>query len=123
MKFSIYALFVCTFLVAPSAHAVNGKTVVQRCNHAYMQSVKGQSKVNDQDAAWCYGYITALIDTTKAYQSMINTAPPFCFREKPDMSVILLAIAGIGPSDPPSLERNGAEMLINIFRSLYPCTK
>lgn len=123
MKLGLLALSVCVSLIATSARAVDGKTVVQRCNHAYMQSVKAQSKVNEQDAAWCYGYITSLIDATKAYQSMINVAPPFCFREKPDMSVMLLAIVGIGPSDPPSLERNGSEMLINVFRSLYPCAK
>jgi len=108
---------------ASDAFAVDGRTVVARCNHAATAHFDKKAKVNERDAAWCYGYINSTIDTVNAYQSMVKVAPPFCFREKLDTSVVLLAIVGIGPSDPASLERNGAEMLINVLRALYPCSK
>lgn len=123
MKFKTLCVLLIIFLGAPSTHAATGKSVVDRCNHAYMASVDKSAKVNQQDAAWCYGYINSVIDTANAYQSMINVSSPFCFPKNLDTSVILLAIVGIGPSHQPSLDQNGAEMLINIFRNVYPCKK
>lgn len=123
MQIKPLVLCACMLAGASDASAVDGRTVIERCNQAYTANFDKKAKINERDAAWCYGYINSTIDTVAAYQSMVKVAPPFCFREKLDMSVLLLAIVGIGPSDPASLERNGAETLINVLRTLYPCSK
>ncbi|HNG55613.1 MAG TPA: Rap1a/Tai family immunity protein [Nitrospira sp.] len=123
MKIFLTVAFLCGLLFSTTVRAVDGRTIIKACNNAYIQSVRPEAKFNEQEAIWCYGYINAVIDTTKAYQSMIGAPLPFCFRERPDMPVVIFSIVGIGPSHPPSLEKNGAEMVINVLRSLYPCEK
>lgn len=123
MNYKMLSIFLFIFLGATSVQAATGKEVVDRCNQAYIANFDKKAKVNQQDVAWCYGYINSVIDTASAYQSMINVGSPFCFQKNFDISVILLSIVGMGPAHQPSLEGNGAEMLINIFRTLYPCKK